>query len=102
MLNLLSKLWSGLLPRRRRYLDAAQYNVHPPDLTFLTDVAPGRWVESALDASFATVGSLVPGGYDAYARLLHPARDASYNPVRWSAVAEWSGRVVDVQRKGPD
>ena len=93
MLNLLSKLWSGLLPRRRRYLDAAQYNVHPPDLTFLTDVAPGRWVESALDASFATVGSLVPGGYDAYARLLHPARDASYNPVRWSAVAEWSGRV---------
>ena len=48
MLNLLSKLWSGLLPRRRRYLDAAQYNVHPPDLTFLTDVAPGRWVESAL------------------------------------------------------
>ena len=46
MLNLLSKLLSGLLPRRRRYLDAAQYNVHPPDLTFLTDVAPGRWVES--------------------------------------------------------
>ena len=93
MLNLLSKLLSGLLPGRRRYLDAAQYNVHPPELTFLTDVAPGRWVESALDASFATMGSLVPGGYDAYARVLHPARDASYNPVRWSAVAEWSGRL---------
>ena len=93
MLDLLSKLLSGLLPRRRRYLDAAQYNVHPPDLTFLTDVAPGRWVESALDAPFATMGSLVPGGYDAYARVLHPARDASYIPVTWSAVAEWSGRV---------
>ena len=60
MLNLLSKLWSGLLPRRRRYLDAAQYNIHPSDLTFLTDVAPGRWVESALDASFATMGPWSP------------------------------------------
>ncbi len=93
MLNLLSKLFSGLVPRRRQHLDPAVYNVHPPDLTFLINVAPGRWIEEGLSAQFASVGSLVPDSYAAHARLLHPARDASDNPVKWSTVAEWSGRV---------
>ena len=35
----------------------------------------------------------MPGGYEAYARLMHPARNASGESVRWSAVVDWSGRV---------
>lgn len=46
---------------------------------------------------FASVGSLVPSGYEVYARVLHPGLDRSDRPVRWSAVAEWSGRVYHPQ-----
>ena len=93
MLNLFSRIVRRLIPRRRRYLDSAEYSVHPPNLTFLTDVTPGRWVEEGLARSFGSMGSLVPGGYAAYARLLHPARNGTDRRLRWSAVAEWSGRV---------
>lgn len=38
------------------------------------------------------VGSLVPTVFRSYARLLHPAWDRDGRPVRWDAVAQWSGR----------
>ena len=68
---------------------------HPPpkDLTLLHNATPGRWVEEALGRRFAHVESLVPKGYAAYARLLHPAMTQEYQPVRWSTVAEWSGKI---------
>ena len=93
MPNRWSRVLRGLTPRRRRYLDSVEYSVHPPNLTFLTDATPGRWVEERLTGPPASMGTLVPEGYAAYARVLHPARDASYNPVRWSTVAAWSGRI---------
>ncbi|MBO0770405.1 MAG: hypothetical protein J2P35_02995 [Actinobacteria bacterium] len=40
------------------------------------------------------VTSVVPGGFDAYARVLHPAEEPEREgarPVRWSEVAAWSG-----------
>jgi len=43
------------------------------------------------------VGCLVPEGFDAYVRVLHPAwRDTErgFEPVRWSAIASWAGRTV--------
>ena len=43
------------------------------------------------------VGSLVPVVFARYARLLHPAWAASDRrdtPVRWDAVAAWSGRTI--------
>jgi hypothetical protein len=43
------------------------------------------------------VGSLVPVVFARYARLLHPAWAASDRrdtPVRWDAVAAWSGRTM--------
>lgn len=40
------------------------------------------------------VGSLVPGGFDAYARILHPAVSREGTPVRWDAVAAWSGGAL--------
>ena len=68
---------------------------HPPpkELTLLHNATLGLWVEEALGRRFAHVESLVPKGYAAYARLLHPAMTQEYQPVRWSTVAEWSGKI---------
>ncbi len=66
----------------------------PKELTLLSNATPGRWVEEALGGRrFAHVESLVPKGYASYARLFHPAMTQEYQPVRWSTVAEWSGKV---------
>jgi hypothetical protein len=40
----------------------------------------------------ARVGAMVPLGYEAYGRLLHPAKDAQGRAVRWAEVAEYTGR----------
>jgi hypothetical protein len=40
-----------------------------------------------------SVGSLVPVVFDRYARVLHPASSYGNAPVRWSQVADWSGRT---------
>jgi hypothetical protein len=43
------------------------------------------------------VGSLVPAGFEAYARIFHPAWAPSKRkdtPVRWDAVAAWSGHAM--------
>jgi hypothetical protein len=41
-----------------------------------------------------SAGTHVPVVFERYVRLLHPARSASGEPVRWDAVAEWSGRTI--------
>ncbi len=83
---------------------------HPCGMTLLTDLSEARWVEQSLQAApFAHVGALVPAGFARFVRLLHPARDAQGNPVRWAAVAAWSGHrlyprasfeVISVPRPG--
>ncbi len=93
MLHRASNLWRKPTLLSSSQYDPSEYSVHPPNLTFLTDVSPGRWVEESFPFAFASVSALVPGGYAAYARLLHPAWDALFEPVRWSTVAGWSGRV---------
>jgi len=44
------------------------------------------------------VGSLVPAAFERYARVLHPAwappTAGRVAPLRWDAVAEWSGRTA--------
>ena len=65
----------------------------PKDLTLLLDATPGRWIEEALGSRFKHVEALVPKGYAAYARSFHPAMTQEYQPVRWSTVAEWSGKM---------
>lgn len=63
-------------------------------------VEPGAWIRERLQSFGAgcgtPVGAVVPTGYEAYARLLHPARRDSMGevPVRWSEVAAWSGRSI--------
>jgi hypothetical protein len=52
------------------------------------------WIGTQLHPFIAhDVGSVVPSGFTAYARILHPAFMGEVE-VRWSQVAQWSGRVI--------
>ena len=55
----------------------------------------GGWIGGGRRSFFEySVGSLVPVVFERYARVLHPARGLSDEPVRWDAVAAWSGRTI--------
>ena len=74
-----------------------QTNLAPDGVEFSEDVSEARWVEERLSKSdFSTVRSMVPSGFQAYARILHPAylNGDEEQPVRWSTVASWTGRTV--------
>lgn len=58
---------------------------------------PAWWVADRIHDFGLDVGSLVPDGFEAYARILHPAtRDDgdSETTVRWAEVAAANGRTV--------
>jgi hypothetical protein len=42
----------------------------------------------------AAIGFLIPSGFEAYARVLHPAGDAEWRHVRWSQVAAETGSTL--------
>jgi hypothetical protein len=66
-------------------------------LTPSDEVAAGDWIRERLHPFAQDVGSVVPSGFPAYARIFHPAsisRDWKEEEVRWSEVAAWSGRTV--------
>jgi hypothetical protein len=72
--------------------------VHEVD--FSTDLSPSAWIGPRLLPWNAEVGtrvaSVVPAGYAAYLRILHPASrndQGEPRPVRWREIAAWSGRV---------
>lgn len=58
------------------------------------DTSPADWVTLRVGPFGSGVGSLVPHGFDAYARILHPALDAEHRPARWQTIAERSGRRI--------
>ena len=72
-----------------------QTELAPDGVEFSEDVSEARWVEESL-SSFGTLRSLIPDGFPAYARVLHPAYldGDEERPVRWSEVASWTGRTV--------
>ncbi|OJV81174.1 MAG: hypothetical protein BGO37_17060 [Cellulomonas sp. 73-92] len=61
---------------------------------WVTDVERGGWVADRLGPFGGWVGSVVPRGFDAYARVLHRARGRGNEPVRWVEVAASVGTVV--------
>jgi hypothetical protein len=67
---------------------------HPTQRPALDDDAAG-WIRVHRRPfhDFA-VGSLVPVVFERYVRILHPARAGLEAPVRWDAVAAWSGRTI--------
>jgi hypothetical protein len=70
-----------------------------PAPSWSTRVDEADWIAERLRAPHEqVVASIVPGGFDAYVRLLHPI-GARANPdgvrVRWAEVAAWSGRALE-------
>jgi hypothetical protein len=57
-------------------------------------VSEADWYGAGLNGFGGRVDQVIPRGYPAYARILHPAEDEHGDPVRWSDVAAWSGRVL--------
>ncbi|HYS70780.1 MAG TPA: hypothetical protein VEM14_11115, partial [Gemmatimonadaceae bacterium] len=63
----------------------------------LLDMSPGKWLQERLwtwgpgsNRQGLAVGSLVPEGFEAYARVLHPATretERGFESVRWSVIA---------------
>jgi hypothetical protein len=73
----------------------------PDEVDLQTDLSPSAWILPRLlpsvliGAKGTPVASVVPGGFEAYARIFHPAdRSGGRLPqVTWRDVTEWSGRV---------
>ncbi|MCP2341408.1 hypothetical protein [Actinomadura rupiterrae] len=63
-------------------------------LTVCGAVGAADWVVAGVGPFGSGVGGLVPHGFEAYARILHPAYAADRSPVTWAQVAAWSGGVV--------
>ncbi|WP_229840078.1 hypothetical protein [Streptomyces roseolilacinus] len=59
------------------------------------DLGPARWLAAGGPGvgEFGTVAGVAAAGFDAYARVLHPA-SLGDRPVRWAAVAAAYGRRV--------
>lgn len=62
-------------------------------MELISDVTAGAWIASRLGPFGGSVGSVVPHGFAAYARVLHPATDADGGPAGWSAVCAATGRT---------
>ena len=62
------------------------------EVQWSTDVSCADWIRQRL-APFGSgeVKSVVPDGFAAYARVLHPARDSEDRPVCWAKVAAGNG-----------
>jgi hypothetical protein len=58
---------------------------------WVADVGRGDWIRDGLGPFGPAVGSVVPRGFDAYARVLHRAADRGGTPVRWGVVARSAG-----------
>ncbi len=81
----------------------------PNGLTLRTDVAPTEWVDESLlphrgVSEGVRVGEIVPTGFEAYARILHPASRRvgdRFEPVTWSELARTRGKTIhpEVQLK---
>jgi len=64
-----------------------------PLVRWSSAVEEARWIAERLDGFAERVTSIVPHGFDAYCRILHPVEEPTEGgrPVRWRDVAQWSG-----------
>ncbi|MFF3764260.1 hypothetical protein ACFYYR_09260 [Streptomyces sp. NPDC001922] len=65
-----------------------------PRLRAVTDLAPARWIESRTGDFHTGVHALLPSGFAAYARVLHPVEASGGTFLRWAEVAERAGRPL--------
>lgn len=79
-----------------------------PDIRPVHDTAEAQWFCEGLDPSFENVTGLLPCGFEAYARVLHPAwrvrregGQLARSPVRWAEVAGIRGTVAHRRMQWP-
>ncbi len=91
-----------------RGLTAAVVGSKITDIRPVNDTAEAQWFYEALDPSFETLSGLLPSGFEACARVLHPAwrvrREGgrlARSPVRWEEVAGIRGTVAHRQMQWP-
>ena len=63
-------------------------------MEWLTDIHEAEWIAPRLHPFLTDVGSVIPVGYDAYARIFHPVRRAGGGLESWGDVAERNGRIA--------
>jgi len=63
-------------------------------LRWVTDVSRGDWLAPRLGPFGGWVGSVVPRGYEAYARVLHRVDAGGEEWLRWADVAAATGAVL--------
>lgn len=68
--------------------------VRANDLKVVDGAAAGAWIRPRLGGDFGAVALQVPRGFEAYARIFHPATDSDWNPVRWADVAAVMGTTA--------
>ncbi len=76
----------------------------PGSLELWPDSEPAWWVAERLPSIALDVRAVVPEGFDAYARIFHPAgriEEDAERPVRWEEVAAANGRVVHPEMQWP-
>ena len=61
---------------------------------WLRDVSPAAWIGPRLHPFAQDIGSVIPEGFQAYARLFHPIEIDRERRERWSDVAGRNGRIV--------
>ncbi len=69
------------------------------------DPAPADWIADRLHPFGQDVGSVIPEGFEAYARLFHPAsiREAEgERSVSWAEVAVANARIVHPEMQWPN
>lgn len=62
-------------------------------LRIIDGASAGAWIEPRLAGEVGAVTLQVPKGFEAYARIFHPASDPEGGPVRWAEVAKACGTV---------
>ncbi len=66
-------------------------------ITWTTDVRRDDWLAARLDPFGGHVGSVIPDGFEAYARLFHPVEDQAQHPTRWRDIARRNGRIAHAE-----
>jgi hypothetical protein len=65
-------------------------------LQYVSNLESTTWIGGRLHPFARDVGSVIPEGFEQYARLLHPAHRAGV-PVKWREIAQANRRVVHSQ-----
>jgi hypothetical protein len=68
--------------------------VREPGLHPSAEVGAAEWIGPRLRPFGSAVAAVVPDGFAAYVRILHPARGVQDEPVSWADIAASSGRYV--------